>query len=242
MKRSAGGGGTMVAAGTGIGVARRRRGAHADHPPPTPSSVRFTEEMAGHVRLGATDPNAVGRESAGDVACMFHLTIDTGEFDAFVADPAHPATAVGYVDCAAFGGRRAVERGRFNLFVDQQDPSDKRMYYLLWFSDDQGRALTLSGHKLIANHRGLDLWPDTTTLYTTIVEGHVERGELDAATVVAAGVLRIRPLMFARQLTTFRASGGSLQARARAMTRFGLLFTGALWDVYLTRPKSGDAG
>ena len=66
------------------------------------------------------------------------------------------------------------------------------MYYLLWFSDGEGRALTLSGHKLISNHRGLDLWPDTTTLYTTIVDGHVERTELERATAAAAGVLRIQ--------------------------------------------------
>jgi cholesterol oxidase len=206
------------------------------------TTVRFTEEMAGHVRLGAGDPTTVTGDADGAVACMFHLTIETGAFDEFVADPAHPATAVGYIDCAAFGGRRTVERGLFNLFVDQRDPTDKRMYYLLWFSDDQARALTLAGHKVIRNDRGFDLWSDTTTLFTTIVDGHVERAELAGSTVVAAGILRIRPAMFARQLTTFRASGGSLVARASAMSRFGLLFMGALWNVYLTRPKSGAAG
>jgi cholesterol oxidase len=204
--------------------------------------VRFTEEMAGHLRLGEGDPATVTGDTEGAVACMFHLTIETGGFDEFVADPAHPATAVGYIDCPAFGGRRTVERGLFNLFVDQQDSTDKRMYYLLWFGDDQSRALTLAGHKVIRNHRGFDLWSDTTTLFTTIAEGHVERADLAGATVVAAGTLRIRPAMFARQLTTFRASGGSLVDRASAMSRFGLLFMGALWNVYLAKPKSGTAG
>jgi hypothetical protein len=46
--------------------------------------------------------------------------------------------------------------------------------------------------------------------------------------------------MFARQLTTFRASGPSLRARAKALVRFGRLFTGALWDVYLTRALSSS--
>jgi cholesterol oxidase len=198
--------------------------------------VRFTEEMAGHVRVGADDPELVADRRSDDVPCMFHLTIETGDLDEFIAQPEHSATAVGYVESAVFGGRRPVERGLFNLFVDQADPTDKRMLYELWFTDDQGRRRTLLGHKVITDHPGLDLWPDTTTLYTTILDGHVERRGRDSATVVAAGILRIKPLMFARQLTTFRASGGSAAARVGAMVRFGRLFTGALWDVYLTSP------
>ena len=58
------------------------------------------------------------------------------------------------------------------------------MLYELWFTDDQGRARTLLGHKVITDHPGLDLWPDTTTLYTTILEGHVERRDRDSAHVV----------------------------------------------------------
>jgi hypothetical protein len=45
---------------------------------------------------------------------------------------------------AVFGGR-PVERGLFNLFVDQDDPTDKRMLYDLWFTDDQGRQRTPPG-------------------------------------------------------------------------------------------------
>lgn len=204
---------------------------------PSDTSVRFTEEMKGHIHVGSTDPTDVERHrgSAGYSPCMFHLTIDTGDLGRFMANPQHAATAVGYVDSPAFGGRCDVERGRFNLFVDQDDPNDKRMRYLLWFTDSDGRRLTLSGHKVITNDRGLDMWSDTTTLYTRILDGHVEPAEIDAADVVAAGVLRIRPLMFARQLTTFRADGPSIVGRVRAMARFGRLFTGALWDVYLTR-------
>ena len=74
----------------------------------------------------------------------------------------------------------------FNLFVDQDDPTDKRMLYELWFTDDQGRRRTLAGHKVIIDSPGLDLWPDTTTLYTKILDGHVEGSGKDAATVVAA--------------------------------------------------------
>lgn len=204
---------------------------------PAGTSVRFTEEMKGHIHAGTTDPIDVERHrgSSGYSPCMFHLTIDTGDLGDFLANPQHAATAVGYVDSPEFGGRCVVERGRFNLFVDQDDPRDKRMLYLLWFTDRVGRKLTLSGHKVITNERGFDMWSDTTTLYTSILDGHVEPADVPAATVTAAGVIRIRPLMFARQVTTFRSDGPSLAGRIRAMVRFARLFTGALWDVYLTR-------
>ena len=234
-----------MAAAVELGVTRGRQWCQAQGIPFTPvtrepsssgTSVRFTEEMAGFVRVGASDPAPVRRHQSGDVPCKFHLTIDTGDLDAFIAQPQHAATAVGWVESAVFGGRRPVERGRFNLFVDQDDPTDKRMLYELWFTDDQGRRRTLAGHKVIIDSPGLDLWPDTTTLYTKILDGHVEGSAKDSATVVAAGVLRIKPMMFARQLTTFRSTGGTLTERAGAMSRFARLFTGALWDVYVTTP------
>jgi len=234
-----------MASAVELGVVRARQWCDAQGIPYTPisrkpwssgTSVRFTEEMAGYVRVGASDPAPVRRHQAGDVPCKFHLTIDTGDLDAFIAQPQHAATAVGWVESAVFGGRRPVERGRFNLFVDQDDPTDKRMLYELWFTDDQGRRRTLAGHKVIIDSPGLDLWPDTTTLYTKILDGHVEGSGKDAATVVAAGILRIKPMMFARQLTTFRSTGGTLAERATAMSRFARLFTGALWDVYVTAP------
>jgi len=50
--------------------------------------------------------------------------------------------------------------------------------------------------------------------------------------VIGSGVLRIRPRSFARQLTTFRATGPTNLARARGLVRFSRLFVGSLWDVY----------
>jgi len=209
---------------------------------PDPTSVWFTEEMTGHITVGATQPEDGSRfgRSVQRSECTFHLTITVDDLDWFTADPQHVAGAVGWIHCDALGGRRPVERGVFNLFVDQADPDDKRMRYQLWFRDGVGRPLTLAGHKVIHNERGLDLWRDTTTLYTRVLDGHVELADMPAATVVAAGILRIRPLMFARQMTTFRASAPTLAGRARGMVRFGRLFAGSLWDVYLTPALSSS--
>ena len=100
---------------------------------------------------------------------MFHLTITAEDTDAFVADPDHTGVAAGWVESDLFGGRRPVEAGIFNLFtaVPDADPDrpERRMLYRLPFSDAGGNPLTLVGHKVVRDDPGLDLWPDTSTLY-----------------------------------------------------------------------------
>jgi hypothetical protein len=71
---------------------------------------------------------------------------------------------------------------------------------------------------VIIDDPGLDLWPDTTMLYTKIYDGHVDRSTMDARGH-RAGILRIKPMMFARQLTTFRSTGGTFAAGGRCAVR-----------------------
>jgi hypothetical protein len=116
------------------------------------------------------------------------------------------------------------------------------MLYRLFFRDGEGNPLTLSGFKDVYDDPGLDVWKDTTTLYTRILKGHVseaeeERAKQDPAryeteVVVASGIIHIHFFDFLRQLTTFRAEGPTLSDRAAALTRFGTLFMGKLWAVY----------
>ncbi|MDQ6797778.1 MAG: GMC family oxidoreductase [Actinomycetota bacterium] len=197
------------------------------------TSVEFTEEMKGFVTLGATDHEAGEKQGKADgTACMFHLTITTGDVERFVADPAHAGSAQGWVECEVLGGRLAVRNGLFNLFVASDDPDLTHMLYRLWFTDSVGNDLTLAGYKNVKDDPGFDLWSDTSTLYTRILAGHVEADGDDTATVVAAGILHIHLMDFARQLTTFRAHGPTHGARARGLAKFGRLFLGDLWDVY----------
>ncbi|YCH09792.1 GMC oxidoreductase [Arthrobacter sp. alpha11c] len=205
----------------------------------TTTSVRFTEQMHGWFSPGLSDPEkgrSLGRDRGRRI--MFELTITAEDMDAFVKDPGHPAKAEGYVLADYFGGRMPVERGWFNLFVE--DASDdgrpaRRMLYRLWLRDPGGTPFTFTGYKLIHNEAGLDIWQDTTSLYATILRGHVppseaadvqEPGEED---VFGAGILYIRPLDFAKQLTTFRAEG---PAPAVGLASFMKLFAGELWEVY----------
>ena len=194
--------------------------------------LRFTEKMSGHVGFGASDFDTGAEQGWADdtpLSCLLRIEID--DIDRFLVMPAHEARADGWIDAPAFGGRCQVERGTFNLFVDQDDPSDKRMFYRLWFHDRSGRPLTLDGHKVVHDDPGLDLWRDTTTLLTRVLDGHVGP-EPNKAEIVASGVIRISAMQFARQLTTFRADAPTRLERLEVIARFGRLFLGGLWDVY----------
>lgn len=204
-------------------------------PGPDAQQVGFTETMAGAVTLGEDDPEAGyrrGRDAGSPLA--FHLTIDVDDVEAMLTDPQHEAPARGWIACAALGGRLPVEDGTFNLFVDVAGPRTKEMRYRLFFRSAEGHPLTLSGVKHIHDDPGADAWKDATTLYFRLLRDHVR--DPTQAEIVGAGVLRISPPAFARQLTTFRGSGPGPFGGARAVLRFGRAFVGNLAIVYLPRP------
>src|SRR5690606_26601343 len=90
---------------------------------------------------------------------------------------------------------------------------------------DDGRRFSFDGHKVLHDRFGLDVWSDTTTLYVTIRD--------DLGQPVAAGVMRITPGDFARQLTTLRVTG--VDGRAERIVwaaRFGRRFVRSLDQVY----------
>jgi predicted acylesterase/phospholipase RssA len=202
-------------------------------------SLRFTEAMKGFVSLGETDFDRgyrAGKRDNSDL--VVQLTIDVDDVNRFIVDPEHEASVSGYVDGPAFGGRRDVESGIFNLFTDQGDPRDKKMLYRLFFTDRDGHRLTLAGHKDVRDDPGRDVYADTTTLFTQILAGHVEPDGDEQAQVVATGIIRIHLLDFLHELTTFRTDGRSAPERVSGLGRFGEFFLGSLWDVYASRVLS----
>ena len=202
------------------------------------TSVRFTEEMLGHVTFGESDFSRgaqTGRD--GSEFLKFHLTIEVADMERFSQDPMRQAGAVGYLQCDALGGRLPVEKGVFNLFVDS-GPGVKRMLYRLWFRDGVGHPLTMTGYKLVENDAGFDLWKDTTTLFTKVLQGHVEESGDSSAELIASGILRIRVQDFAKQMTTFRAGGsGGIGAKLGGLIKFGVIFVGQLAEVYLRKGR-----
>jgi cholesterol oxidase len=199
---------------------------------PDAVSVEFTETMKGYLSFGEeSDFDAAYRAGRkAHTALSFTLTITAKDIDRFVSDRAHEAVAVGHVDCDALGGQRPVERGIFNLFVDETaDGRHKKMFYRLFFTDGTGHPLTLVGHKIVQNDGRIEIWHDTSTLFTRVLSGHVLEQDDAGAAVIAAGILHIHPIDFAHQLTTFRVHPA---ARVDGLARFGQLFAGDLWRVY----------
>lgn len=206
--------------------------------------LQFTEEMKGFFTFNEPGfQRGFDRGRGSGSAVMFHLTIGTDDTYAFIDDRNHVASAVGYVQSDILGGRLAVERGVFNLFVDagqvNEEPA-RHMLYRLWFRDGVGHPLTLTGfkdikHPAAAVSRFKDVWGETTTLYTRIVAGHVEAADDEQAPLIGAGTIHILPVDFAHQLTTFRVKGPGTSGRLRAFGAFGALFMGQLWEVFQPR-------
>jgi hypothetical protein len=212
------------------------------------SGIRFAEVMTGFVAFAETDYQrgaGAGRETGNSL--KLDLVIEVDDLQRFVGDPSREARIAGWVDCDSLGGRLPIERGIFNLLVGSDDEDRKRMLYRIFFRDGVGHLITLVGEKLVGPP-GLHVWSDTTTLYIQLQRGYVEREGDHDPEVVASGIVRIRPLGFARQLTTFRASGRSLATRFSTIVRFDTLFARQLWRAYgqpglrlVSRQRSADA-
>jgi cholesterol oxidase len=198
--------------------------------------LEWTEKLRGWFAFGKSNYQA-GAECgrAAGTSVMLRLTIGTDDVYRLIDDSAHTAGARGWINSDALGGRLRVERGTLNLFVDS---SSKQMLYRLFFTDAVGRPLTLAGFKDIHTHQLTAVWPETTTLYTRILAGHVQQDNEDPATLVGCGILRILPTDFAWQMTTFRSRGPGGSAGLGGLAAFGKFFASELWEVYGPRMLS----
>ena len=211
--------------------------APAPGPAPTVTSLQFSEVMKGFLSAGASAQSrgefeaaaAHGKEANG--ALSVQLTVTAPDVDAFITSPEHKTRAEGFVESPLVGGRCAVTSGTINLFVDAGDPRRKEMKYRLLFTGGDGKPYTLVGFKDISGKTLASAWPETTTLYTTLLSGHVAEGA--TGPTFASGVITIHPEdFFFRQLFSFRVEGPTVAARANALARFGVMFFGKVWDVY----------
>ncbi len=218
------------------------RGWTVDYDSPTPEipqqpktvGIRFTERMAGWAASGAVIPADYRRAAeagrTANHAVSFVLTITTDDLDGFLRDPDHLARMAGTVTAPALSAEPMPTcGGTFNLFI--RDPDDAglvHMQYRTRLRTIDGRNFFLSGHKNMGQDRLRDLWSATTTLFTEIHEG-----DDDSGAVVARGVLTIKPVDFAQQLRSMRATGtSSIREQLDAQARFGTAFASELFGVY----------
>ena len=172
--------------------------------------------------------------TAGQVL-KFRLTIKVEDIEAFLNDPELTADASGYVECPALGGKLNVEKGIFNLFLKPVDSPNfdaaKEMHYRMLFKDDNGRKWTFQGYKVVTMESPLDLWEQTTTLYTRLWQGeHMEFAPEE--TPWGQGILRLNIKDFAKQMTTLKSNGKDLATKTGAIAKFMGVFAENLWEAY----------
>jgi hypothetical protein len=204
-----------------------------------PLGVVFRETMAGAFALGESDPlagRAAGRR--GGTELVLHAEVSIPDLGRFVADPDHLGGLAGTVDFAPFGApvgsALAGHAGVFNLFRPEGEPGVKLMVYEVAFRHG-GRDWYLAGRKEVQDDPGLDLWADTTTLFTRLHEGTDATGP-----VAGAGILRLGVGELIRLLTTVRVTGdGPAAEKVETVARFGRFFLGELWGSYGRYVRSG---
>lgn len=195
----------------------------------------FRETMSGHFALDVTDPKAgeaAGRAAGTELA--MHATILIDDLDKFITTPGHLGGLAGDIDFAPFGRAIPATRGVFNLFSPADDPKMKLMVYELAFEHD-GQPYYLAGHKDVKDDPGLDLWKDTTTLFTTL-----HRGDNKDGPVIGAGILSLGPIELAKMVGTMHATGTDSEIeKTKALARFGKFFMGELWESYIAKLLKG---
>jgi hypothetical protein len=156
------------------------------------------------------------------------LWIAIEHLDVFLDHPDHEALVSGHIDYAPLGGKRMIERGRFNMLVATPQSHARQMHYSLQFRASDGQPYLLTGFKEIRDDRGLDAWSDNTTLFTTIY-----RGATPGAELYGRGVIHVLLWDLVEQVASFRVHNASTTATLRALSRFGAFFFGELWDTYV---------
>jgi cholesterol oxidase len=80
----------------------------------------------------------------------------------------------------------------------------------------------------VHHNKGLDEWPETSTLYITLYDG-----ENDRAKIYGQGILHIEPQDFKRQMKTIKAvNADSVKEALETELKFGKYFTKSLLEVY----------
>ena len=198
--------------------------------PPRPVGIRFTEKMTG--AYAKADDHAAGDALGREQGQTFEMvvTIVSEDIDQLVKSHEHAARFTGTVTAPKLSDRPlAVERGTFNLFVeDEAHPDDRLMTYRMCLLSVKRERFYVSGFKRIQPGTVGQAWHDSSTLYITVREGEDEHGAL-----IGRGILRISAADFARQLVSMDViDAPNVWVRLSKALEFGRYFGGVLIDHY----------
>jgi hypothetical protein len=199
-------------------------------------AVRFSETMAGRFTFGVED-FTYGELSRYSHPLAFRLTIRFPDVKNLPFDPLRRGEMSGVVVCEALGGRLDVLDASFNLLLSTGH-NRRQMRYRLEFCNSVGAPLSLLGVKEVGGATSpLELWRQTTTLFTVVLSGHghsFESWPHYPRRAVGAGITKISISGFLRQLTTFRAFSDGRHAVA-PLWSFASMF---LQDLYSVSDRS----
>lgn len=195
---------------------------------PEATGIQFSETMAGGMMLGENDFQ-LGEQKARVAGHMLalHARVEIDDLERFISDPQHSGALNGTIDYPPFGEAIPGHSGRFNLFCPSDDPATKWMVYELGF-EHAGEYYYFSGHKVVRDDPGMDMWSDTTTLFSRI-----HRGQDDSGEVVGAGILTLGPTELMKLMESMKVTGADNAIdKVGTLARFGRFFMGELWDSY----------
>jgi cholesterol oxidase len=197
-----------------------------------PSGIRFTETMRGHFSTAVLDDyaRAEQRGIADSSTLEFTVTVSSDNLDEMLSNASHTARIDGTISCPALSPQPLqVTDGTFKLLVkDPTRVNARLMTYLMIGVAADGKRYRVDGFKVIQDDKHLEIWDDTTTLFTTVTD-------LNGASeqVIGKGILHILPADFMKQMTTMQVTGAATPLDSlRGIAAFGRFFAGALFDTY----------
>src|SRR5262249_14367103 len=146
-----------------------------------PAGIMFTETMRGNVSTTVLDDYAAAeaRGKTDGTIFEFTVTVASDNLDEMLQNPAHQARIDGSINCPTLSpAPLQVTNGVFKLLV--HDPSRvnaRLMTYAMIAVTVDGRRYRVDGFKVIQDDHHLEIWADTTTLFTTVTDlnGAAER-------------------------------------------------------------------
>ena len=195
--------------------------------PPPDAGITFREVMSGPFALGVSDPLEGARAGfRARTGMSLHACLSVPDVKNFASDVHHQGVLDGDIAFAPMAPRLKVNDGLFQLFARSGD--EKLMVYRATFSHD-GATYCFNGVKHVGARSIVHSWKETTTLYATLHAGTDPSGQ-----VVGAGILRLTPAAFVKQLMSFKpVNGGRLSHKALGFSRFLMFFAGELIDTYV---------
>lgn len=196
------------------------------------AGVSFTETMRGFISMNEKSAFKKGYDEGqkNDSPFEFTLTIQSQDVEAFDSDSNHQAELIGTVNCPALSLYPITAMdGIFNLFVkDDEAGKVKLMKYGMKLNTSEGQSYYFYGFKEIKDDKGFDMWNDTTTLFITVYEGEDAKSP-----VKGKGILKIAIGDFIKQLQTMKAiHADNSKESISAVSKFGKLFAGEVWETY----------